>query len=876
MFVWLHLPHQLHTRRNAQIPFYSIPTARSAAFKMTDKQSAKERPSKRSLTPNRSIYTSFNEAHRNIAPPTPKLPFEADLGNEEPLTPEQVEKILNDPNLSNSSRELEDKAKSQDHEHSSVINQAAHDTKITSRSSQSAVESQSKTTNYGRQASVSICGSEDEHAFLDTSVSSLQDSKSKSYEVDPEYDPFASQHAMDNYPDASSFYPEDGAAYSPGVSDDDFVPNHVKLDPESSPILASLPTLLPPVAASSQDPSQHATQSHFDDVTKKQQATDYFNTTHVSGQNSTQYPISFENGANPTPDDPSMPMSSTKDETKTESSYDGDISEVSEDQFIDQDKGKASSSRLNPFHAFSAAASSTQESEVNFEQVQPDSKKFFLRPLAEKDVSRALHCATGISQPSSGLIVGRTRPSHTSNSGLHGSPYKNGKPQQEGFYHAPAIQPSWKVTTSGVKVPVPNPYTGNDETNMRETQPYDTIDNTHMATMASTADERTRLDGDEDWRTVTDDREEFPTGAMGRVMTGSSIANVSDALLIRQQAQYQGRRPPSTTTAWWEMAKSTPVASPTVPSPTVPFPPMADLPTPIGPPSPVFYRNQRQNQFEEIELGPMSPSGAAQILDGNGRLTRFPFPLVAREDAARIQAVRRASGIEDQTLSGRMTSTGFRSSSIQDSSHFLTRPSLRKDSARSLFSRINNPNFDCRSVWTPENPFQRPATELAARPRASTAASRNWGVNTPRASAASSLATSQRDSRPVSPHLVSTEVAPRYEAFQAVRNAGGRGTDSELADMAATAGDAALSLMAQRRQRAYYVAVMAATLLLPMVGWAILTWHGDRVLSAITHGECSGLSYNQRRNLRMMLLGGCALWGIAVVVGLITTAATRA
>ncbi|KAL0935065.1 uncharacterized protein CTRU02_209656 [Colletotrichum truncatum] len=845
-------------------------------------------PSKRSLTPNRPIYSSFNEAHRNIAPPTPKVAFDEDLRNQTKLTPEQVDDILRDSNESKNFRKFKDKVFLEETKKSVNI-QTGCEMSPTSPESLSAMNSQSKTadhtSNQAFNASISVCASENEYAFIETSVTS-HNSKDAGNQPAATRDPFASQTSLNNFPDASSFYPEDGAPYSPDATDDEFILDTIKLDPKSSPILASLPVLPPPAVLGPQNSIGQTSQTHIDDITKKNAVSGFFNATQESTHNIIQQPIFTDQGTPLGSSVPSLPQHGDKKETtKLELQYDADVSEISEDHIKENDKDEASVSRLNPFHAFSACSS--KESEMKCEQIETESKKLFMRPHAEKEVSRALHHATGISQPSSGLIVDRTHPSRIKD--LHSSPYKTGNTQETEFYHAPAIQSSWEVTASGVKVPVPIPHARSDEASMQEAEPYDAIGNSQPTRMSKGVKGRADIDMDDDWRTVTDDRDGFPVGTVGRVITGSSIANVSDALLIQNQYN-QSRRVPSATTAWW----GKPSAILPLPSPSAPFPLLDSLPSR---PPPIIPRRQRQPEYwEDIELesvaAPMRTTSrmakTGQV--GHKEYANLPFPLVPREDAARRQAVRRASGLEDQTLSGRVLSPGMRISSTQDSTYALPRPAVRKDSARSLFSRINNPSFDCRDLFVSEhqqNPFRQPehefySSQFALRPRpsqnprdrASTTTSRKMNRISPQA-AAEALAIDQQINRPMSPHLYSTEVLARYRAFHAVRNAGGRGTDSELADMAATVDDLPLSDMAQRRQKIFYCVIMTTTLFLPFVGYIILACRADHILSAITHGECSGLSYAQRRNLRIMQLGGFGVWGVAVAAGLIVLAATR-
>ncbi|GKT41705.1 uncharacterized protein ColSpa_01886 [Colletotrichum spaethianum] len=784
---------------------------------MSSNQEGKELP-KRSFTPNRPLYDSFNEAHRKIAPATPKVPLEEELHVEEQLTKEQVEDILNE---SNPHKELKEHVESGRSQQPFTENQSDHERKFTNPSSASVIEFQTKTTDQCLHASVSPCQSDIKTAFVNSLISSIYETENRANQHSPTGDHFQDQQTAVDYPDASSFYPEDG-------------------DPKL--------------------PSQELLRPHLDDVIKKKSTPDYLDTTHLSGQNGTQYPIFMdrEHIAHP------------------ESQYDGDISEVSEGQFIGQGREKRSVSRLNPFHAFSGTSS--HASDTNAQSSEPENKKVFLRPHAEKEVSRALHHVTGLSLPSSGLIVRQGLTSRTYDS--QQSPYRMRSGQQkDDFYHAPAIQSDWKITQSGIKVPVSTSY-NEDEINMQPTEPYNAIDNTRIATVASgDAEDRTGLEGDEDWRTVTDDRE-FPTGAVGRVMTGSSIANVSDALLIRQK-HHTGApagRKPSATKAWWEKGVQLPSVPSLSPSPSFP-----------APPGRVLHQTQRRQEgWEEIELEPVptpyrdfswpriraererAQQAKEATQTGSNAYANLPFPLVAREDAARRQAVRRASGLEDQTLSGRILSPGLPLSS-QGGSYALPRPAVRKDSARSMFSRIKNPNFDCRNLSIPahqQNPFGQPAHEYFSNQYSGRAP-------TPQTGRERASAIDQSVGRRSSPHLYSTEVMARYRAFQAVRQAGGWGTDSELADMAATIRDVPLSEMAARRQKKFYHAIMATTGLLPFVGFAILAFSADKLLAGLTRGECSGLSFQQRRNLRIMLLVGCGVWVAAFTAGLISLLALR-
>ncbi|GKT64794.1 hypothetical protein ColTof4_07192 [Colletotrichum tofieldiae] len=852
-----------------------------------------KRLSKRSLTPNRPLYDSFNEAHRHIAPATPKIPIEEDLRIEDQLTLEQVEAILNESNTTKELKEHIEPGKSQQ---PVTANQSDHESKFTNLSSASVIESQTKTTDQGPHAFVSLDESDNENAFVDSSVSSTHESKDQVNQQNPTDDPFEGYQATFDYPDASSFYPEDGDGYVLASTDEDSVHDKVKLEFKSSPAFASSPVLPAPIASDSKHTSQQLLQSHLDDVVKKT-TPDGLDATHLSGQNGTQYPIIIDRGVLPPPAVPETQLPpATGHVVHPESQYDGDISEISDDQFIGQGKAKTSVSRLNPFHAFSGTSS--HASDTNAQPSEPEDSKVFLRPHAEKEVSRALHHVTGLSLPSSGLIVRQGLSSRTYNS--QQSPYRTRSDQQkEDFYHAPAIQSDWQITQSGIKVPVSTSYNG-DEIDMQPTEPYNAIDNTRMATVSSRdAEDRTGLEGDEDWRTVTDDRE-FPPGAVGRVMTGSSIANVSDALLVRQKHRTGGPagRKPSATKAWWEKSTQLPSMPSRSPSPAFPIPP-----------SRVFQQSQRRQEgWEEIELEPMPTpyrdfswpriraerEKAQQAMEatqaGNNAYANLPFPLVAREDAARRQAVRRASGLEDQTLSGRILSSGLPSSS-QGGSYALPRPAMRKDSARSMFSRIKNPNFDCRNLSIPvhqKNPFGQPAheyyanqysgraqTPLARRDRPSTATTGRQDASISHQAVTEALATGQPASRRSSPHLYSAEVMARYRAMQAVRQLGGQGTDSELADMAATVRDLPLSEMATRRQKTCYRAAMAITSLLPVVGFAILAFSADKLLAGFTRGECSGLSFHQRRNLRIMLLVGCGVWAVAFAASLISLLALR-
>ncbi|KAL2882920.1 hypothetical protein SGCOL_001610 [Colletotrichum sp. CLE4] len=864
---------------------------------MTDNHGIKERPPKRSLTPNKALYASFNEAHRHIAPPTPEIPIEFDghLGDEEQLTEEQVEDILSASNESSAkSQDSKDQKVPKNLELLAEPDASGHQHKFDKQASPSAVESQIQTNDHDRQGSASPDLSDGDNAFIDCSHSSFQESKEQHDRPDSIDDPFNSQHAATEYPDASSFYPEDGDDFSLASTDTGSM-NIIKVEPKSSPVLASSPILSPPVAASPSWHTEEADQSsHIDDVVKKETPSGYFNTTHLSGLNGTQYPIFLDHEAlqpgnqsshfpifidrgafPPFSISTDQPVPTIEQAPQSDSNYDGDASEYSDDKITCQDKGKAPVKLLNPFHAFSNASS--QASDHNVEQSEPGKEKIFLRPHVEKEVSRALQHVTGLSQPSSGLI-GRVRQSHLQSS--HQSPYHSNSDQQKNdFYHAPAIQPNWQITQSGIKVPVPvpAPYTG-DEITMQATQPYNAINHTRMATIASEdAEERTGLEGDKDWQTITDDRE-YPTGFMGRVMTGSSIANVSDALLSQSMV---GEIYSSTVNPVLFRLSFLPITS--------------------------CNRRRIQGDWDEIELGPMpapypdfswdrvrnnraqDDEEAAQ--PSRNEFANLPFPLVPREDAARTQAFRRASGLEDHTLSGQIVSPGLPSSS-NGGSHVYPRPALRKNSARSFFSRTENQGIDRRTIFIDrqQHPFGWPTREYfptqyssVSRPQTADQARARKRISVPskiatasHQAAAEALAIDQSAGCRASPHLYSSEVMERYRALRAVRQLGGRGTDTELADMAATVRDQTpLPRGAVCRQAVFYYAVMGATLLLPFVGAVTLVWSWDRVLAGLTGGECTGLSFHQRRNLRIMLLVGMALWVAAFVGGLVAFLSLR-
>ncbi|TEA10802.1 hypothetical protein C8034_v008700 [Colletotrichum sidae] len=700
---------------------------------------------------------------------------------------------------------------------------------------------------------------EDENAFIDESIYSAdepQDYKQTGNQV--AHDTHLA--AASDFPETSSFYPEDGTYLNSDDTEDPFVLEEV-LQARSSPILVSMPNLPPPVAPSYPRASQ--THSHFDDVTKKQAASDHVGPAFSDDQNATSYTSGFQS----TTTSSEMPSSSAQETDDGGNKYDADVCQESEGQFVGhQDKGMGSASRLNPFH--SASIGSSQESDMGFDFPAPEGSKTFTGPFVEKEISRALHEATGISQPSSALVVGRTRPSRSH--ALQDSPDQS-RPQGStaaGFYHAPAIQPSQNVTPSGVKVKVsvggPSPYGDADAMNMRETLPYNYIDSTQMATADIADTNKDAQDGEDDWRTVTEDREhEFPVAAMGRVITGSSIANVSDDLLIAHQSQNfrqtpATRRVPSAQ-VWWGQNNSS--VRPPIPSPLVPFPSL---------PSPQRVLSRRaQTGYEDIELNdyPTSPPWERFDIQDEARIDRsefsnLPFAVVPREVAARRQAARRASGLEDQTLSGRESFVRASRGFSNPSSFQPPFPCVRRDSVKSAFSHVDNRNFTIDSLYTPERPYG------TSRPRAAT----DRALASPGSVQAAAL--ERQLGRPLSPRLYNAAVLTNYLGVNAVRSAGGRGTDSELADMAITARDAAAE-PALRRQAIFYWAVMGATLVAPMVGFAVLNCGGDAILASLTNGECSGLSYQQRRNLRFMLLAGLALWASAVFAGLVALAALR-
>ncbi|OLN86818.1 hypothetical protein CCHL11_07821 [Colletotrichum chlorophyti] len=892
---------------------------------MPNKEVFKECPSKRSITPNRSLYDSFGEAHRHIAPPTPKIPTEAELTDESYLTPEQVEAVLKDFNRPRSTKQ-ENSSQQPRYEQPcapGTENQPGQNSKVTNPSSPSVFEFQTRTTDpssssstVSRQKTPDQCHrssayllhpgvenafiddskatnlpapsasaprnvetdqfaqddesswvSEDDHAFVNFSGSSLHELDNNSNLHDPAGDPFANQHGAADFPNASSFYPDENIASEQDSTDDEFALDRIKLGPQSSPAIGLSPILPPPNTSSHGNQSHQESQSHVDDVVKKQYASDHFEATYLSGENGTQYPIFIDRGVLPPPSIPaSQPLSTSRHlstslrSVESMSNYDDEPHDISEGRFVGQTKSNDTVSRLNPFHAFSAASSHT--SDYQAESAEPEVDKVFLRPQAEKEVSRALRRATGLSQPSSGLIVGRTRPSRSYASQASPCQTRNDQ-KEESFYHAPAIQPKWKVHKSGIKITVAPSSSANDEVYMEETQPYITLDNTNMATMASSeADERAAEDA-HDWQTVTEDRLEV--GPLGRVVSGSSIANYSDQHLVH------GRRED-----WW----NDPMLSSVIPpGPSTPFPALPATAMARG-------TKRHQDEWEDIELRDIQPRRGSANSEWECNQSRGSMPedfrhfanmqgpirLVPRDYAARRQAIRRASGLEDQTLTGRVLSPSLPPSSLSYQSRYPLTAS-RKDSTRSLFSLINNPYFDYHGRFVQqelETPFQQPPSEFYS-------SSLGWrGTAQVGASTASTPALRRKTARrALSPHLYSHEVMARQRAMDAVRHIGGRGTDSELADMAATVRDQPLSEGARRRQATFYIVAMAVSFPVPLFAVAVFWWAADKILLQLTGGECSGLSYHQRRNLRIMMLCGFGLWGLGVIGGLIALVALR-
>lgn len=222
---------------------------------------------------------------------------------------------------------------------------------------------------------------------------------------------------------------------------------------------------------------------------------------------------------------------------------------------------------------------------------EDDHKYSFLRPAAEKEVSRALRDATDLSHPSAGEIVyfeetcsprpsipsfdpvqfaERLREEKDRHRQIDKWEIKQGR-RAECFYKTSAIQSAWKTPDNGIRIPTSPPPPSSDASSARapeyelQSQPKRKNDkatpffSTKLA--SATAGASGVTESGNDWVTVSDEQN-VPAKAsagrpMGRVISGSSIANYSDNIYPPPNHQEIGhsstrRNLDELDAAWWE------------------------------------------------------------------------------------------------------------------------------------------------------------------------------------------------------------------------------------------------------------------------------------------------------------------------------------
>ncbi|KAM0329150.1 hypothetical protein ACHAQA_004446 [Verticillium albo-atrum] len=400
----------------------------------------------------------------------------------------------------------------------------------------------------------------------------------------------------------------------------------------------------------------------------------------------------------------------------------------------------------------------------------------------------------------------------------------------------------------------------------------------------------------QDWVTVSDEQQDGarrPPGVfMGRVLTGSSIANYSDHLLATKKPEtsltYDPRAIHPNLMPWWDKLPSAGMASQAsrhglASSQHAPRPilAMSQGTHQKGPLSDIgvdralskLSATRRQSKYERFdsqegfEMQPlhtqerpksrklfswgrapavtppsqaegdnsMAPLVAARPLSNYDNLH---FPLVALKDAQRIQAHRRASGLEDQATSGSFVSYKPMVSRGERRNTALTTPPRAFVRVSSFYSSGPlSPNMHdgdtARSSYY-SNPLRRNPAMFSG----NTFQGENIGV--PRCS--SGRNTLLLTGRLLRPRLTTRSMTRRYQ----------EGTDPELGRLAGRDSDfiphqpLPLSLTAQKRQELFFLLTVIINVPLPFWGVAVLYGKMDSAVSWCTKGEAYGLAERHR------------------------------
>ncbi|KAM0568614.1 hypothetical protein ACHAP9_005326, partial [Verticillium nonalfalfae] len=421
-----------------------------------------------------------------------------------------------------------------------------------------------------------------------------------------------------------------------------------------------------------------------------------------------------------------------------------------------------------------------------YDGFETDRKYSFLCSPAEKEVSSALREVIGISQPSSGQLLrfrdDRTPSTPAFDTAKFASRLREEKRKQAernkqggGFYNSSAIDSAWHMSETEIKIPTsPFPIHSSDLGTPEPEEPWSHIDlrdggnDSPWTAMPATSSVAGHA---QDWVTVSEEQHDdplrSPVVSMGRVLTGSSVANYSDHVLI-------AKRP---------------------------------------------------------ETRPLS------------NYEHLHFPLVALQDAQRIQGYRRASGLEDQTTSGRSVRYQPMVARSSQRTLLLTPPPRTYVRTSSLYSTdLPNPSLHggetARSSYYGNRLRQNPAM-VSGMISGSPSERRPGNPAADRLSRHSAHLTGGLRPRP---HLTTRSMTRRYQ----------EGTDPELGRLAGSESSyrrhrsLPLSPEAQKRQTFFFLLTVVINVPLPFWGLAVLYGKMDSAVSWCTKGEAYGLAERHR------------------------------
>ncbi|KAM0282582.1 hypothetical protein ACHAQH_002950 [Verticillium albo-atrum] len=577
-----------------------------------------------------------------------------------------------------------------------------------------------------------------------------------------------------------------------------------------------------------------ASRSHYDNIKKRSTGQSGFDITHLSGRGGMQYPIVFEHASSPVL---STPPSRSQEEyqhirTSHQADYIGE--EVTVLDALEKGMGDGPNTGKT-FKDADPAGGITTNSDHSisefYDAFEADREYSFLCSPAEKEVSSALRQAIGISQPSSGQLL-RSREDGAPSfpafdpakfaSRLRAEKAKEAErnvKQAGSFYNSSAISSAWHMSDTEIKVPT-SPFPPHSS-NLGTPEPQelwshidlkDGVIESPWTAMPATSSVADRA---QDWVTVSEEQQDGPGRplglSMGRVLTGSSIANYSDHLLVTK-------------------SESIPIHDPRAIHPNV-MPWWDKLPS-AGMASQSFRGGPFSRQNEQRPIAAMSQARPLSNYDN------LHFPLVALQDAQRIQGYRRASGLEDQATSGSFVNYHPMVARSERHSALLTPPPRTFVRASSLYSTdplTQNMYGDETAhssyysdplrqnpVRTSGNPFQRGQDSVMDRLSRRSAYLTGGHLRQPR--------------------LTTRSMTRRFQD----------GTDPELGRLAGRDSDyrhhqpLPLSREAQKRQEFFFLMTVIINLPLPFWGLAVLYGKMDSAVSWCTKGEAYGLAERHR------------------------------